>query len=126
MSNTESAMAANHRVSSELAFAAEAAANVAMVDLGRVGTWSTVLSGAMRSPFCDATLSPTLASGERLDLTMQTTSLQAASDAWADRGADNPQWRLIVYQPFAAIARSAPTPGHRPRSSTPSSCVPGR
>jgi hypothetical protein len=109
VSNTESAMAANHRVSSELAFAAEAAANVAMVDLGRAGTWSSVLSGAVRSPFCDATLSPTLVSGEQLDLAAQTALLQAASDAWVQRGADNPQWRLYLYQPFAAIARTSST-----------------
>src|SRR5688572_22442552 len=90
VSNTEATIAANYRMSSELAYAAEAAANTAIVELGRAGPWTNVLTGLVRSTFCDTTLSPMLASGDRLDLVAQTTTLQAESDAFAQRGADNP------------------------------------
>jgi len=106
VSNTEAAIAANYRISSELAYAAEASANVAIADLAHAGSLTTVLTGLVRSPFCDSTLSPVLSSGERLDLAAQTTRLQASSDAFAQRGADNPWWRLYLYQPLAAIART--------------------
>jgi len=106
VSNTEAAIAANYRLSSELAYAAEASANVAIADLGHAGSLTNVLAGLVRSPFCDSTLSPVLSSGERLDLAAQTTMLQAASDGFAQRGADNPRWRLYLYQPLAAIART--------------------
>ena len=105
LSNTEALIASNYRVSSELAYAAEAAANVAIADLARVGSWTNVLNGTVRSSFCDATLAP-LVNGERLDLNAQTALLQSASDAEAQRGADNPRWRLYLYQPLAAIGRS--------------------
>jgi len=106
VSNTEATIASNYRVSSELAYAAEAGASVAIADLGRAGSWTNVLTGLVRSTFCDTTLSPVLSSGDRLNLAAQTTLLQTASDAFAQRGADNPRWRLFLYQPLAAIART--------------------
>jgi hypothetical protein len=69
-----------------------------------------VLSGATVSMFRDTTLTPALSNGERLDLVAITAALQSASDADIGRGADNPRWRLFVYQPLARIARSALAP----------------
>jgi len=112
VSNTETAIASNYRIASELEYAAEAAANAAIADLARAGSWTNVLSGLVRSPFCDSTLSPALGSGERLDLSARTSMLQAASDAEAQRGADNPRWRLYLYQPLAAIARTPLAPAY--------------
>ena len=109
LANTEAAIALNYRQAGELTYAAEAGASAAMADLSRMNSsylWSTVLSGAVRSSSCDTTMMPMLASGERIDLTALTTALQAASDADARRGADNPRWRLYLYQPLAAIART--------------------
>ena len=106
VSNTETAIAANYRTASELVYAAEAGANAAIADLARAGPWTNVLTGLVRSPFCDSTLSPALTAGERLDLSAQTSMLQAASDVEAQRGADNPRWRLYLYNPLAAIART--------------------
>jgi hypothetical protein len=106
VSNTEATIAANYRLSSELAYAAEAGANAAIADLGHAGSLTNVLTGLARSPFCDSTLTPVLSSGDRLDLAAQTTMLQGASDGFAQRGADNPRWRLYLYQPLAAIART--------------------
>src|SRR5262247_3699764 len=88
VSNTETTIAANYRQWSELGYAAEAGANAAISDLGRAASWTSVLTGAVRSPYCDTTSAPLLSSGERLDLSAQTTAFQTASDADARRGAD--------------------------------------
>src|SRR4030095_5848642 len=100
VSNTEAMIAGNYRQWSEVRYAAEAGASAAISDLGRMMSWTGVLSGAVRSPYCDTTTTPLLSPGERLDLSAQTTLLQAASDADARRGADNPRWRLYLYQPL--------------------------
>jgi hypothetical protein len=112
LSNTEVAIAANYRQSNELLYAAEAAADCALAELTRAASWSAVLSGATVSGFREATQTPVLASGERLDLAALTASLQSASDADARRGANNPRWRLFVYQPLARIARSPLATGY--------------
>ena len=106
LTNTEAVIASNYRLSNELGYAAEAGANAAMIDLGRGVDWSSVLSGITRSGFCDTTLTPVSASGARLDLAALTSAWQAASDADAKRGANNPRWRLFLYKPLAAIART--------------------
>ena len=106
VTNTEASIAANYRVASELAYAAEAGANAAIGELSRAGSWTSVLSGVARSSFCDSTLAPTTAFGDRLDLSAMTSSLQSASDADAHRGVNNPRWRLYLYQPLSLIART--------------------
>lgn len=106
LSNTETSIASNYRQASQLLYAAEAAADCAIADVARASSWNDVLAGTARSTFRDTTLTPILASGERLDLAALTTSLQATSDADARRGADNPAWRLFLYQPLSQIARS--------------------
>jgi hypothetical protein len=107
VANTEASIAANYRMASELAYAAEAGANAAIGDLSRETSWTNVLSGLVRSPFCDSTLSPTTTFGDRLNLSSITATMQAASDADARRGVNNPRWRLYLYQPLSAIARTA-------------------
>jgi len=106
LTNTEAAIASNYRQSSQVLYAAEAAADCALSDLARVASWSNILSGVSQSAFRDSTLAPVLPSGERVDLTALTASLQAASDADARRGANNPRWRLFLYQPLSRIVRS--------------------
>ena len=106
LTNTEASIAVNFRYSSELLYAAEAAAECAVSDLRRATSWSGVLSGASVSAFRDATLAPTLPSGERLDVTALTSAWQTASDAEARRGANNPRWRLFLYQPLSRMART--------------------
>jgi hypothetical protein len=90
-----------------LLYAAEAAAETALAGLAQASSWNDVLSGATPSTFRDGTLTPMLTAGQRLDLAALTSALQAASDADARRGADNPRWRLFVYQPLAGLTRSA-------------------
>jgi hypothetical protein len=107
LSNTEAAIASNYRQASQMLYAAEAAADCALAGLAHASSWNGVLSGAASSVFRDTTLTPVLASGERFDLAALTVSLQAHSDADARRGADNPRWRLFVYQPLSRMVRSA-------------------
>ncbi len=107
LTNTEALIAANYREASQMLYAAEAAAECAVSDVGRTASWSDVLSGASASTFRDATLAPVLPSGERLDLAALTAALQASSDATVRRGANNPRWRLFLYHPLSQIARSS-------------------
>jgi hypothetical protein len=61
------------------------------------------------SAFQDNTLTPRLASGQTVSLTTMTAALQAASDADAKRGLNNPRWRLFLYQPLSSITRTTST-----------------
>ena len=108
--NTEVTIASNYREASQLLYAAEAAAERTMSELMRVSSFSAVLSGAIVSASRDVTLTPVLPSRETLDLTAMTASLQAVSDANAQRGADNPRWRLFIYQPLSRVARCLDCP----------------
>jgi hypothetical protein len=83
--------------------AAEAAAERAMQDLLVAAHWTDVLSGAVPSTFVDATLAPTLASNDRLDLVALTADVQRQSNASSSWGANNPRWRLFAYGPLAAV-----------------------
>jgi hypothetical protein len=103
LGSTEGAIAANFRASFEARYAAEAAAERALQDLLHVDNWGDVLSGATPSTFVDGTLTPTLASGQPLDLAGLTTSLQRESDLLSSWGANNPQWRLFLYGPLSAV-----------------------
>lgn len=107
LANTEAVIASNYRQANQLLYAAEAAADCALADLGGPASWTSVLSGTSTSSFRDTTLTPVLASGERIDLMAMTSALQSASDAAARRGANNPRWRLFVYEPLSRIVRSA-------------------
>jgi len=107
VTNTEAAMAANARESSEMLHAAEAAAELASAEIIRAASWNDVLAGVTRSAFTDGTTTPRLASGETLDLTSATSVLQVASDADAKHGLNNPRWRLFLYQPLSSIAHAA-------------------
>jgi hypothetical protein len=107
LSSTDMAIASNYRQANQMLYAAEAGADCALSGLAHASQWSHVLSGATPSVFQDATLRPVLASGEQLDLVALTASLQSASDADARRGADNPRWRLFVYEPLSRLARAA-------------------
>ena len=107
LSNTEATIASNYRQASQMLYAAEAAADCALADLARAPSWDSVFTGATRSTFRDTTLTPVLRTGEHVDLAALTAVLQAATDAELRRGADNPRWRLFLYQPLARVARTS-------------------
>jgi hypothetical protein len=101
--STEGAIAANFRASYEARYAADAAAERAVQDLLRLNDWTAVLSGTASSTFTDGTQTPTLPSGQPLDLVAMTTGFQGESDVVASWGSNNPQWRLFAYGPLAGI-----------------------
>jgi len=107
VTNTEAVIAANVRESSEMLNAAEAAAELASAEVIRAASWNDVLNGVTTSAFVDGTTAPRLASGEVLSLTSMTAALQAASDADAKHGLNNPRWRLFLYKPLASITQSS-------------------
>jgi Tfp pilus assembly protein PilX len=103
LGNTESAIASNYRVGSETMYAAEAGAERVISDASFAPDWSALASGAVRSAFVDATLTPVLPSNERIDLTAMTRDLQTTSDAAVAVGLNNPQWRLFAYGPLTEM-----------------------
>ena len=101
--NTEGAIAANSRTGGEALYAADAAAEHAVQDLLVQPRWDDILSGTVQSWFVDHTLTPTIASNERISLTAMTADLQRRSDTGAPWGLNNPQWRLFAYGPLSQI-----------------------
>ncbi|HYN08117.1 MAG TPA: hypothetical protein VES67_12055 [Vicinamibacterales bacterium] len=103
LGSTDAMIATNFRTSGEAFYAADAAAERAIQDLGVVANWSAVLSGTVPATFVDQTLTPTLASNQALDLTALTADLQRESDASASWGLNNPRWRLFAYGPLSQL-----------------------
>lgn len=106
LGSTEHAIAANAHAGVETLYAADAAIACVMPELRQVPQWTNVLNGAVRSAFIDGTRTPTLPSGETVDLDALTIALQArsrASDPW---GPNNPVWRLYAYGPLDRLAGS--------------------
>lgn len=106
VTNTETTIAANYRETNDMLYAADAAAELASAEVIRASSWNDVLNGAVQSVHQDGTLSPHLMSGGVVSLTTMTAALQAASDADAKRGLNNPRWRLFLYQPLGSITRT--------------------
>jgi hypothetical protein len=101
-SQVESVIADNHRAVSETRYAADAAAELAVYELGRIASWDDVLSAAVRTAFVDATMTPTLPSNERIDLIAMTVDLQQQADR-GPFGPNNPVWRLVAYGPISRL-----------------------
>jgi type IV pilus assembly PilX-like protein len=102
VTNTETKISANHRNSLEALYAADAAVERVVQDLLMVPRWNDILTGASQSAFSDGSLSDskTLPGGGTMRLDIATTQLQAESDAVAQWGANNPQWRLFAWGPI--------------------------
>ena len=75
-----------------------------MSDVLLTPSWNDILSGQVKSGFLDDTLTPTLPSGQPVSLTALTAEIQAASDATAPWGPNNPQWRLFAYGRLSDMA----------------------
>ena len=104
LTDTESAIAANYRAGNQTMYAADAAAERALVDILTAPNWNDLLNGTTRSGFVDTTLRPTLPSNQVLDLTALTGEMQAASDTTGAFGLNTPQWRLFAYGRLSAMA----------------------
>lgn len=104
MTNTEGVIASNFRAGNQTLYAADAAVERVMSDILLTPSWNNILSGATKSAFIDNSLTPTLPSGQQINLTFLTAEMQAASDATSKWGPNNPQWRLFAYGPLSDMA----------------------
>ena len=115
--SSDALIAANFRNAQEGVYAADAALERAMADLGTLADWNAVLDGSASSTFVDGAPGGvrTLADGSSLDLG-QTLNMQncrkvtacSASDLTANTaqrpwGANNPVWRLFAYGPLSGL-----------------------
>jgi hypothetical protein len=112
----EGSVAAHYRDGVEAAYAAGAAAELAVVQLRREEDWDGVLSGLVVSAFADGAPSGTRSFGGRvLDLSFETGLLRcgkavctdAEMDAVSEErpwGTNNPRWQLYAYGPLRELA----------------------
>jgi hypothetical protein len=122
----ETSTAANFVRRSEAAYAADAIAERALVELAAVPDWNQLLAGTSRSPAADGapTGTRTLADGTVVNLdeivnvancgrpagcTAAQVDAVTTERPW---GANNPRWQLFAYSPLTALLPpgSAPSP----------------
>ena len=118
--SSEAIIAGNFRNAREGLYAADAAADVGMIQLGAVSDWNPILQGAVQSAFVDGPPAGvrTLADGALLDLDRALNMLNCrkatpcsaseliASTALRPWGANNPVWRLFAYGPLSSLLPS--------------------
>jgi type IV pilus assembly PilX-like protein len=116
-SSSEALIAANFRNAQEGLYAADAALERSMDDLGTVPDWNVILDGSTRSAFVDGAPSGvrTLADGSLLDLgeTVNMTNCRKPTPCSASEltaitatrpwGANNPVWRMFAYGPLSSL-----------------------
>jgi hypothetical protein len=91
--------------------AADAAAERALHDLGRLASWNAALAGAVQSSWSGGPTLVTVPGHGTIDLAGITVQLQAASDAFVRRGADNPRWQLFAWGWLGAATGDGPARG---------------
>jgi Tfp pilus assembly protein PilX len=99
----ERVAAGDERQAVVVAYAADAALESAMQELGGVADWSDILSGAAVSVHTDRQPSPRTAWGDTLDLAVLTTDLQRQTDSSVELGANTPRWRLFCSTGLSAL-----------------------
>lgn len=104
LTDTEGTIASNYRAGNQTLYAADAAVERVMADILLTPSWDAILQGNLQSAFIDNSLTPTLPSGQQVNLTTMTAEVQAQSDASAPWAANNPQWKLFAYGPIADMA----------------------
>jgi Tfp pilus assembly protein PilX len=106
LGDTEAALAHNHRAAGEVRYAADAALERALAEIGSVLSWTDLLTGRARSPLYASSTTPATSWGTPLDLAALTIELQAASDAVAAWALNNPSWRVYASGSLDAAAGS--------------------
>lgn len=108
---------ANQREASAVLYAADAALELAALEVDRIANWEAVLGGALQSDRCDGVPAGTrtLPDGQTLDLSVLSSQFacgrplgcsdaeRAVSTAERPWGANNPNWRPFLYGSPAAI-----------------------
>jgi hypothetical protein len=106
LGDTEAALAYNHRAAGEVRYAADAALERALGEIGSVASWTDLLTGLRRSPLYASSTTPALPWGTLLDIAALTTEVQGESDAVAVWGLNNPSWRVYASGSLDAAAGS--------------------
>jgi len=115
----EGTVAAYYRDGVEAAYAAEAAAELAIMQLRNEEDWDDVLSGVVVSAFADGAPSGSRAlAGRIIDLSFETGLQRCGKAACTDDemnavteerpwGMNNPRWQLYAYGPLRQLAQGA-------------------
>ena len=109
VTNTETAIVANHRNSQEAIYAADAVVERVVQDLLMVPRWNDVLAGTVQSSFIDGamTVAKHMPAGGSIMLccgaNSATGQLQADTDTVNLWGANNPQWKLFAWGPLSDL-----------------------
>lgn len=101
----ETQIVANHVRAARMQYAAEAALERAIQDLGAIPDWDLVLSGARVSPMRGVGTVVALADGSRLDLQLLTNTPSIVGPGTPADPRDR-RWRLFLRAPFAELAGS--------------------
>ncbi|MCE2543481.1 MAG: hypothetical protein J4F30_08615 [Acidobacteria bacterium] len=110
ITSSETAIAANHRLALQTRYAAEAALERAIRELGAAGSWDDVLAGRLQSAVWDSQTSRRLADGAVLDLEVEAAELENAGAGRSGAGRDLP-WRLFSHGPLDAVLPRDPSGG---------------
>jgi hypothetical protein len=88
-----------------VAYAAEAALELAIQELQAPPDWTSALNGSVTSSLRE---SGAAVWGQTVDLAAMTTELQADTDAAEARGADTTRWRLFLFGSLSAMVPGRP------------------
>jgi len=109
VTNTETMIANNHRVSTEAVYSADAVVERVVQDLLMVPRWNDLLAGTMQSSFIDGAMTDTktLPGGGQIKLccgdNTATDLLQKETDTLNLWGGNNPQWKLFAWGPMTEL-----------------------
>ena len=95
LGSVETLVASNQRVGSQLAYAAEAAAEGALADLLTIPNWSDALSGVASSRLHGYAVPPVGPGEPPMTLAQLTLNVQTSFDLQGSWGANHPQWRIF-------------------------------
>ena len=107
LGSVETVIASNQRAGSQLAYAAEAAADGALADLLTISNWSDALSGVASSSLQGYAVPPVGPGDPPMTLAQLTQVVQSAFDAQGSWGANHPQWRLFGHGLLTELAPMA-------------------
>ena len=95
LGSVETVIASNQRAGSQLAYAADAAADGVLADLMTISNWSDALSGVASSTLHGHPVPPVGPGEPPITLAQLTSVVQAEFDAQGYWGANHQQWRLF-------------------------------
>jgi hypothetical protein len=107
LGSVETVIASNQRAGSQLAYAAEAAAEGVLADLLTIPNWSDTLSGVVVSRLRGHAVPPVAAGEPPVTLVQLTAAVQSEFDARGSWGSNHPQFRLFAHGWLTELAPMA-------------------